>query len=391
MKSRIFKVFILIAILLGMIMLFSPGAMLNKLFTGMKAAKEKKLGIEAPGEQPVQVKIKKVTKGSFEDVMPVLGTVKGITQVDLRFEVNGVVSAFNFNEGDYAYKGDIIATLDQKDALLKLEYNKSKSVSAECATRISEKKLEVNKKLYEIGAIIKMKLEESQLEYESAKAQENSSRKEVEFAQAEVEKTILKAPMDAVLGTREVEPGEFVTTNNKVGTIFDITGVYVEAGIIEKDMEKVQLDQQAKINVEAFPNIDFWGKVYNIPSFVEGKSRTVPVKIRIDNPKAELKPGMFARAYIYVYQVTDTIVIPLSAAFDSNGDGVIDSVFLVGGDNIVKRVDVQPGHTSFDQVEILEGLTEDDLIIVEAATKKLEDGMKVEIIQTGEEIVAPEQ
>ena len=385
---HIMKLFIFIAIALAFVMAFSPGLVTN-LFKGIKQVKKvKEEGVAAKGPEqaPAQVKVKKVILGPFEDVMPVLGTIKGITQIDLRFEVSGVMNGFNFREGDLVYKGDVIATLDQKDAILKREYNKSKLVSAQAATKISEKKLEINKKLYDIGAIIISKYEESQLECESTRAQEESAKKEVEFAQQEIEKTVLKSPIDGVLGTRELEPGEFITSQNRIGSVFDISGVYVEAGVIEKDIQKVKLEQQVKVNVDAFPNMDFWGKVDNIPSFVEGKSRTVPVKVKLENPRTELKPGMFARANIYVYQVTNAVIIPSSAAFDSNGDGTLDAVFVIEEGNIARKRDIEVGYTSFDQVEVTSGLSEGESVVVETA-KKLEDGVKVEVIETGEEVL----
>ena len=170
-------------------------------------------------EELVTVRTYRVIRGDFVDILPGMGTIKGDREVELRFSVNGVIDSINFFEGDLLRKGDIVATLDQKDALLKLEYSKTKYRTQQISGEASKKRLEMNQTLFADGIIIKPKLDEVQFEYESVKSQTKSAQKEVEFALAELDKTYLYSPLDSVMGTRDVEVGEFVTSNVKVASL----------------------------------------------------------------------------------------------------------------------------------------------------------------------------
>lgn len=336
-------------------------------------------------EELVTVRTYRVARGDFIDVLPGMGTIKGEREIELRFPVNGVVDSINFFEGDLVRKGDIAATLDQKDALLKLEYAKSKLKTQEVAEMSAKKKLEIHQQLYDKDIIIRPKLEEVRLEYESAKTQVTSAQKEVEFALAELDKTYLYSPLDGVLGTRDVEVGEFVNSNIKVAAVYDASTVIAELGVIEKDIVRVALGQKAKVNVDAYPGVDFEGKIDNVSPIIEGKARTLTVKIRIenDNPRGTLLPGMFARIWVSVYEKKDTIKVPSACLYDLDNDGEFESVYVVSEDNIAQARAAKIGYVSTDYIEITDGLDEGEQVICETMAE-LKDGVKVEVIEVQE-------
>lgn len=336
-------------------------------------------------EELVTVRTYRVARGDFIDVLSAMGTIKGDREIELRFSVNGIVDSINFFEGDLVRKGDIIATLDQKDALLKLEYAKSKLKTQEVGEMTARKKLEIHQQLYDKDIIIKPKLEEVRLEYESAKTQVASAQKEVEFALSELDKTYLYSPVDGVMGTRDVEVGEFVNTNIKIASLYDVSTAVAEMGVIEKDISRVALGQKARISVDTYPGVEFEGKIDNVAPIIEGKSRTLTVKIRIrnDNPKGTLLPGMFARIWISVYEKKNTIKVPSSCLYDLNNDGEFDSVYVVGEDNIARVRGVKIGYLSTDYVEVTDGLAEGEQVVSEAMAE-LKEGVKVEVIEVQE-------
>jgi RND family efflux transporter MFP subunit len=187
------------------------------------------------------------------------------------------------------------------------------------------------------------------------------------------------------MGTRDVEVGEFVTSNVKIASIYDTATVIAEMGVIEKDISRIALGQKVKINVDTYPGVDFEGKIENIAPILEGKSRTLTVKIRIknDNPKGTLLPGMFARIWVSVYEKKNTIKIPSSCLHDLDNNGEFDSVYVVGDDNIAKVRQVKIGYISTDYVEVLDGLREGEQAVSEAMAE-LKDGVKVDVIEVQE-------
>jgi len=91
-------------------------------------------------EELVTVRTYRIIRGDFIDVLPGMGNIKGDREVELRFPVNGLVDSINFYEGDLLRRGDIVATLEQKDALLKLEYSKSKLKTQQGCRKSSKEK-----------------------------------------------------------------------------------------------------------------------------------------------------------------------------------------------------------------------------------------------------------
>ena len=252
--------------------------------------------VEVP-QEPILVKVYQVQKKDFEDNLPILGTIKGFKEIDLKFEVSGMLDSFNFREGERIEEGEIIATVSQKDALLKLKY-----------TEIEYQK---HKRLHELGAITKSKLDQVRLELESAKR--------------ELDKTYLYAPQDGVLGVKDSEVGEYVSPNDKVATLIDDSEIFVEVGVIEKDIGKVKIGQKATVVVDTYPDRKFDGHVDNVSPVIEGKARTQTAKIKVINKERMLLPGMFARNVIAVYKKEGAIVIP-NSALDRTEEGYVTYV-----------------------------------------------------------------
>ncbi|NQT07136.1 MAG: efflux RND transporter periplasmic adaptor subunit, partial [Candidatus Omnitrophica bacterium] len=311
-------------------------------------------------------------------------------EMDLKFEVNGIIDSINFREGERIREGDIIASLDQYDSLLKLKYAKIE--------------LDKNKKLFELGSIIKIRLDQAELEYESAKS--------------DLDKTYMYAPRDGVLGTRDAEVGEFATSNDKIVTLIDDSDVFVEIGVIERDIGRVKVGQKAKIFVDPYPDTEFKGKLDNVSPVVEGRSRTQTSKIRINNSKRLLLPGMFARVLIDVYSKENAIVIPntalnkgeegyrtfvvhkseseedaleegLEEGLEEDAEEEAAKVFIeeeAGEPGLAEARPITFEYRSSDYSVIKEGLEEDELVVVETQ-EKLKDKMNVIITEVQEQFL----
>ncbi len=325
----------------------------------------------------VPVKVLKVKKVDFKDTLPVMGNIKGFREIDLKFQVNGIIESINFEEGERIQEGDIIANLVQKEALLKLKY--------------SELELKKSRKLHEMGAIIKMKLDQTKLEYESART--------------DLDKTNLYAVSDGLMGSRLIDVGNFVTPNDKIGVFIDIRKVYAEFSVIEKDIPKVSLRQKVDVFVDAFPKELFHGEIDRIAPIVEGRSRTQTIKVELDNKEGSLKPGMFTRALIYTYEKKDALVIPSSSLKKKETEYFVYIVYkeekpseeatetqeteekagepIETGTIEVRRIEL--GYMTQDLVEVEKGIKEDELVMVEVY-EEFKDKTKVEILEVQESI-----
>lgn len=290
------KLLLVIAIaIIGVVIFSKVAGNVGKAVMKKKAAAEKSPGISFE-EEATPVKVFKVKKTDFKDTLPAIGNVKGFREIDIMFQIAGVVESWNFEEGEKIQEGDIIVSMIQRDQLLKLKY--------------AEVELKKNQKLYDLGSITMLKLEQSKLEYESAKS--------------ELDKTNIYAMGNGYLGSKEVDVGGFVNpstnTTERVGVFVSIDKVYAEFNIIEKDIPKIALGQKVDVFIDAYPTKAFTGTVDRIAPVVEGRSRTQMIKIEIDNKDNLLKPGMFVRGLIYTYEKKDVIVVPASALKKKEAD-----------------------------------------------------------------------
>lgn len=341
---------------------------------------------EAPEEEEIlEVKAFKAPQIHFTDVLPSIGTIRGYKKINMRFEVNGTVASFNFREGDLVEEGDIIAELNHSDTQLKVKFREAKLQAARTRMLANKKKLEQHQKLFEVGAIIKAKLEEIELEYQNAAEELKAAQIELESAKLELEKTYLRSPIDGVLETKDSEVGEYVTTSVQVTSIGEISEVFLEMGIIEKDLERIELGQALKLKVDTYPEEEFNGEIDNIFPTIEGKSRTLTVRAKVPNPYNKLLPGMFARGWITVYEKEDAVIAP-PLGIDKTEEGY--QVFLIDKDNVVHPKPVDVEYTGNPEYWVIaEGLDPGDVMVNEVVTgqlSQLKEGSTVEVLETEE-------
>ena len=360
------NIVIAVVVLIAVILLSRT---VSNIHSALFKPKAKKTGeVEISGEA-VPVKVYKIKKMSFKDTLPVMGNIKGFKEIDLKFETSGILESFNFEEGERIQEGDIIASLNQRDAILKLKY--------------AELEMEKTKKLYDVGGLDKIKMEQSKLEYESARS--------------DFEKTNIYAISDGVLGGRDIDPGTYVTPNDKVGIFIELGNVYAEFNVIERDSPKLKLGQKAEIFVDAYPNKTFNGTVDSVSPIVEGKTRTQTIKVELKNADLQLKPGMFVRSTIATYENEDALIIPTSAFKKKESEYFVYVVhkdekkdteegkepILDAGAVEVRKVEI--AYLTQDVAEIAEGLKEGELVIVEAF-QEFKDKERVEISEVQETI-----
>jgi len=369
------------------------------------SAKSKMVTFE---EDAIAVKAYKVKRMDFKDTLPALGNIKGFKEIELKFQVAGIIESFNFEEGEKIQEGDIIASLNQKDALLKLKYAEIESSK--------------NQKLFDLGAINSMKMEQSKLEYESAKS--------------DLDKTNIYAIANGVMGPRILDVGSYINPGESgrgVGVFVSVNKVYAEFNIIEKDVPKIALGQRVEVFVDAYPGKTFSGAINRVSPIIEGRSRTETIKVELDNEENILKPGMFVRALIATYEKKDALVVPASSLKKKENEylvyvihkeelkGAAETALTKGQKNkkakglfgifgagsgedqksqvsstgpkekvveygFIETRKITPGYMSEDLVEVNKGLEEGELIVAEVQ-EEFKNKAKVEITEVQEGIL----
>jgi len=170
----------------------------------------------------------------------------------------------------------------------------------------------------------------------------------------------LNSPIDGIVVERNATVGATVGTDANVFKIIDLSSVWIDANVFEKDLGRVKSGQEVRVVVPAVLGTTFTGRVILVSSVVDPDTRSVKVRTEVANRDGRLKPDMFANVEIIPELNRAAISIPQSAVLDDGGKSV---VFVVDGSSYKKR-QVTVGIQSNDRVEIVDGLSAGDKVVV---------------------------
>jgi RND family efflux transporter MFP subunit len=208
-------------------------------------------------------------------------------------------------------------------------------------------------------------------------AQASLAASESQYAQAQkvLEDTNIRAPFEGFITDRPVSVGQWLGTNNKVATLVRISTVKLRLQVPEQQAALVKNGMPLTARVAAYQNRDFAGKVIAVVPSVDSGSRAFTTEARFDNPKAELRPGMFANAKLMLQGSERAVFVPSKAVFYDNTTDANHIYSVVNGRahlNVVLK-----GDTDGDQVRILSGLEGNEMVVIDNLAN-LYDGERIE-------------
>lgn len=174
----------------------------------------------------------------------------------------------------------------------------------------------------------------------------------------------IKAPIEGVIIERKATTGELVDKAKEIYTISDPTQLWAIAEVKERDIAAVKANQDATFAALAYPDEKFHGKVILVGNQVESGSRTIEVRIAVDNADGRLKPGMFADVEIVTTILGNVLLIPDSAL---QTDGEEQIVFVALDGNKYEKRMVKLGLEQAGRVQILSGVKAGEQIVTEGS------------------------
>ena len=305
-------------------------------------------------------------------------------------------------EGSVVKKGEIIATLENKDVMAALE--KAKANGEVARFELEQAEAELTEAVLAFNRIKELLKDEvaSQSEYDTSEARHKSalaavaakraalqaSRSALNEAEVNLEYTNLRAPFDAVVLTKNADIGDIVTpvgaaanARASVVTIADMDSLQVEVDVSESNIEQVKTDQPCDIQLDAFPDKRFRGRVHMIVPTADRSKASVLVKVAFLDKDSSIIPEMSAKVAFLKRTVTEKEQIPIKAVAAS---AIVkynehDSVYVLVG-NRVKEKRIETGRRLDNMVEIISGLEAGDRIVM-SPPDKIKDGKKVKIIE----------
>ncbi|WP_315923710.1 efflux RND transporter periplasmic adaptor subunit [Mesorhizobium sp. SP-1A] len=343
------------------------------------------------------------------------GTLQPLTQVDISSELSGIVRSVSANENQAVKKGDVLAALDTAKLQVQIERAEASAKAAAASVETakvtlteSQQSLARAAELTRRGMAPQQTLDTATAARDRARAALDSAEANLAIANADLKaqqtdlaKSTIYAPIDGIVLTRSVDPGQTVASSLQAPVLFviaaDLKSMELKAAIDEADIGRVRPGQHARFTVDAFPDRPFDAEIRDISyaSVTTDGVVSYDARLDVDNGELLLRPGMTATVSVVTQNAKDVLTVP-STAFRyrpamGRRDGGFSLLSMFTGrrgrpgaaqpeqrqpkpadgsrllyvlkDGRPRPVSVKVGASDGERTEVLSGLSEGDLVI----------------------------
>jgi multidrug efflux system membrane fusion protein len=318
---------------------------------------------------PISVSVAEAKSEVVPNLLTAVGELAAVHQVNVTSDVSGRVTDILFTPGGHVKAGTPLVQLfdgpDQGDL-----------ANFKAQATVARLSLDRAKQLAERQFGPQATVDQAQAAYDQALAG-------IAKTQAIISQKLVRAPFDGELGVRHIEVGQYLTAGTAIVSLTDLSELYANFTVPEKDSGQLKVGQVVRLTVDAYPGRTFEGKITTIEPQVATDTRNIRVQATIANPDHVLKPGMFVGTTVVLPDRPPVITVP-ETAVDYTLYG--DSVFLISekktddGKTSVSavRTFVQTGNRVNGRAEILKGLNPGDRVVA-VGQLKLQSGAAVAI------------
>jgi membrane fusion protein (multidrug efflux system) len=347
------------------IMLIAVGIVLGGFFgfQAFKAGMIKK--VMASMANPAQT-VSTVTAGvqTWQSQVEAVGSLRAAQGSDLSLEVSGIVDQIDFDSGQDVAAGTILLRLRSDD-------DEAKLAALRASADLAQVTYDRDMKQLKAQAIAQQVVDNDNFNLKNARAQADQQK-------AMLDKKQLRAPFTGHLGIRAVDVGQYLNAGTVVVTLQALDPVYADFFLPQQALDQIRIGQQIAARIDTWPDQTFKGTITAINPLVDTGSRNVQVRATLANPDRKLLPGMFTTIGIAAGTPQKQITLPQTAiAYNPYGS----TVFLVQQNGTARQTFVTTGATRGDQVAVLTGVKEGD-IVVSSGQMKLHNGSPVTVDNT---------
>ena len=298
-----------------------------------------------------------------------VGSIKAVRGVDVTTEVGGIVRSIGFKPGQQVADQALLVQLNADSDIAQLH---SLEATADLAVIV----LKRDKAQLAVNAV-------SQAQVDTDSADLKAKLAAAEQQRALVAKKSIRAPFAGRIGITAVNPGQYLNPGDKIATLQTFDPIYIDFTVAQTQLEQIAIGQKVAVTADGLADQTFSGRVSTIDTQFDPTTRNVTVEATVANPQQSLVPGMFARAIVdsgkpqryltvaqssVTYNPYGTTVFIATSSKNDKGEEVLTA----------QQSFIKTGPTRGDQVAILEGVKEGDLLIT-SGQMKLKNGSPVQI------------
>ncbi|MES1148963.1 MAG: efflux RND transporter periplasmic adaptor subunit, partial [Bradyrhizobium guangdongense] len=261
---------------------------------------------------PVAVSVAEAKSEVVPNLLTAVGELVAVHQVNVTADVNGRVTEIKFEPGAHVTAGMPLVQLFDAPEQGDLANYKAQSTVAALS-------LERAKQLASRQFGPQATVDQAQAAYDQAQAG-------ITKTEALISQKLVRAPFEGDLGVRKVELGQYLTAGTAIVSLTDLSQLWANFTVTEKDSGQLKVGQAVRIKVDAYPGRSFEGKITTIEPQIATDTRNIRVQATIQNPDRILKPGMFVTTTVVLPDKSPVVTVP-ETAVDYTLYG--DSVFLI--------------------------------------------------------------
>jgi len=318
---------------------------------------------------PVSVSVAEVKTEVIPNLLVAVGDLAAVHQVNVTSDVSGRITDIQFTAGSHVTAGTPLVQLydapDQGDL-----------ANFKAQATVAQLSLDRAKQLAarQFGP---------QATVDSAQAAFDQAQAGIAKTEAIIAQKMVRAPFDGELGVRHVEVGQFLTAGTQIVSLTDLSELYANFTVTEKDSAQLKVGQVVRVKVDAYPGRSFEGKITTIEPQIATDTRNIRVQATIANPDRILKPGMFATTTVVLPDKPPVVTVPeTSVDYTLYGDAVYLIQEKKSDDGKTSfsavRTFVQTGSRIEGRAEILKGVKAGDRVVA-VGQLKLQSGAPVTI------------
>jgi RND family efflux transporter MFP subunit len=336
-----------------------------------------------PVEEPIKaVKTITISQSTQANSRQISGTVKSADESALSFRVGGRIISVDVNTGDVVSKGQILATLDQKEYTLAVQSTQAKLASARADLLEKSDALQRQKNLKKKDFVAQASVDQAQAAYSAAKGSTDVAKTALENAQNDLADTTLKAPFDGAIALRSIEPFTEVSAGTTAFELQSEGTLKIEVLMPETLIRDVSYGDAVSVTFPTLKSEKIGGIVSEIGAKA-GSGNAFPVKVELAKTPADIRSGMTAQVTFNFGETGDASVylIPVSALdmrIPIDSDLAIKErapVFILK-DGVAHKTMVSIRDIRGNEFEVIDGLSAGDVLIT-AGVPFINDGQQV--------------
>ncbi len=308
---------------------------------------------------PMKVETAPVETHKMPKYLTLTGSILADRQSEVAANVNGRVTATYVERGQPVKAGQVIARVDSKAASFQAAAASAQSQAAETQVEQAKQDCARADTLYAQGALAKAEYERQKTQCTAQLYTANAARAQADLAGKLAGDTIIRAPIDGIIGERYVNVGEYVMAASRVASVFAIDPVRISISVPEPVVSQVREGQTLNVRVAAYPDRDFPASVRLVSPQLRPNTRDLIIEAFADNADQALRPGMFATVLLLIGE-EEQPTVPISAI---KADGTIRRMYLAR-EGTAHELVVRTGVEKDGRIAVLEAIPSGEKVVV---------------------------